>query len=334
MKPTEAVCVTGTETTLIVISQGDIASKNQGDALLDKVTWEEIQPVEGHRSFKRKHVRMWWLPDGVLWEDDIDLRWNKATGEQLSEVIFPSRHSASSGRPSLTMHPIGVPQYKTSAEVQYGGRAGTTVPPNQRISDWWKLFHKNKLNNTSISAFELTLEVTHHGPFLQTPSMFIEIGSTSETWGDLDAASFLADVMIEGLGLDRGLGLGSWNKGCAELELVVITLGGGHYAPRANYIGLLPHIRLGHMLASYALPFGEQDLPNDQWKNSVQSALSSTKISYPGGRIVCMIEKKAFKGWQRTLLKEYCAELGLEILQRKEIEQFSKSKLEEERVKD
>ena len=190
------------------------------------------------------------------------------------------------------------------------------------------------MNATSLSAFELTLEVTHHGPFLQTPSMFIEIGSTSETWGDLNAASFLADVMIEGLGLDSGLGMGGWDKGCAEHELVVMTLGGGHYAPRANYIALLPNIRLGHMLASYALPFGEPGLPNDQWKTSLQSALSSTRISYPGGRIVCMIEKKAFKGWQRDLLKEYCAELGLEILRRKDIEQFSASKLEEERVKD
>jgi D-aminoacyl-tRNA deacylase len=334
MKLIEAENVAATETTLIVISQGDIASKNQGDALLEKLSWEEIQSVEGHPSFKRQHVRMWWLPDGVLWEDDIDGRWKDATGEQLAEVIFPSRHSASSGRPSLTMHPIGVPQYKTSSEVQYGGRAGTTVPPNQRISDWWKLFHKKKQDANALSKFELTLEVTHHGPFLQTPSMFIEIGSTADTWGDLNAASFLADVMIEGLGLETGLGIGGWDKYCAERDLVVITLGGGHYAPRANYIGLLPHVRLGHMLASYALPFGEKETPNDQWKNSLQSALSSTKISYPGGRIVCMIEKKAFKGWQRDLLKEFCSELGLEILQRKDIEQYSESKLIEERVKD
>ena len=44
-----------------------------------------------------------------------------------------------------------------------------------------------------IEEFEVTLETTHHGPLLDTPTLFIEIGSTEEHWGRTDAAEVWAD---------------------------------------------------------------------------------------------------------------------------------------------
>jgi len=43
----------------------------------------------------------------IVKEDDLDLRWEEATGEVVDEVIFLSRHTAVSNRPALTVHPIG-----------------------------------------------------------------------------------------------------------------------------------------------------------------------------------------------------------------------------------
>ena len=40
---------------------------------------------------------------------------------------------------------------------------------------------------------------------------------------------------------------------------VLITLGGGHYAPKANKLALEPNVWLGHMLANHSLPFGTQE---------------------------------------------------------------------------
>lgn len=34
-------------------------------------------------------------------------RWQAATGESVAEVLFMSRHMAASGKPALTLHPIG-----------------------------------------------------------------------------------------------------------------------------------------------------------------------------------------------------------------------------------
>lgn len=43
----------------------------------------------------------------IVVEDDLDNRWEEATGEIVNEVIFLSRHTAVSNRPALTVHPIG-----------------------------------------------------------------------------------------------------------------------------------------------------------------------------------------------------------------------------------
>jgi D-aminoacyl-tRNA deacylase len=320
--------------TLIAISNGDIASRIQGEALLRKLKWDVLTLVEGHQAFCLKDVRLWFLPDRILWEDHLDDRWETSTGEVVREVLFPSRHSAVSGRPSLTLHPIGIPQVKIDEEIPYGGKAGCAVPPNPRISEWWKLFNQEITKYPSLEHFELTLEVTHHGPFLHAPSMFIEIGSTSETWGNLDAADFLSNIIIEGLGLRGSHQIGVWDESTARQDLVVMTLGGGHYAPRANHVGLLPRVRIGHMLATYSLPFGTLEHPDEQWKVSLHSAYMATKQAFPNGTIVCMIEKKAFKGWQRDLLKQYCEEMNLPIFQRKDVEAFSNSTKDKESVKD
>ena len=152
-------------------------------------------------AYSYKHARMWWVKDGCLWEDDLDKRWQEATGESPSEVIFPSRHSAASGNASLTLHPIGTMQVPHNEVPEYGGRAADCPPPNPRIAAWWR-----ELNRVaeSMDEFDLSLETTHHGPWIETPSLFIEIGSTAETWGHMGAAKLLAGIIYRGLGLDGG----------------------------------------------------------------------------------------------------------------------------------
>ena len=114
---------------------------------------------------------------------------------------------------------------------EYGGRAANCPPPNPRIAAWWRELNRVAEN---IDEFDLSLETTHHGPWIETPSLFIEIGSTAETWGHMGAAKLLAGIIYRGLGLDGGLGLGNW-EGAGR---VVVTLGGGHYAPRGKSLSI------------------------------------------------------------------------------------------------
>jgi D-aminoacyl-tRNA deacylase len=299
---------------LILVSGGDVASTNQAKELLKLADWDSLDSVEGHQAYSFKHARMWWIEDGCLWEDDLDKRWAKATGETPTEVIFPSRHSAASGNASLTLHPIGTMQIPPNEIPDYGGRAGDCPPPNPRIAAWWR-----ELNRVAseLDEFDLSLETTHHGPWIETPSLFIEIGSTSETWGHKEAAKLLAGIIHRGLGLDDSVGLGVWNG----QGRVVVTLGGGHYAPRGNLLASHEGIWIGHMLATYALPFSKNEVGevSGMWENSIRKAIAATKLGFPGGEVVCSMDKKAFKGWQRQAIRDLLEELGIPLLKSADI---------------
>ena len=299
---------------LIVVSGGDVASTNQANELLKLCDWKALEPVEGKPSYSFLHARIWWMEDGCLWEDDLDKRWELATGEKPSEVIFPSRHSAASGNASLTLHPIGTMQVPDDEVPEYGGKAADCPPPNPRLAAWWREMNRVA---SDMEDFDLSLETTHHGPWIETPSLFIEIGSTADAWGHEEAAVVLAGIIYRGLGLDGTNGLGNWDN----KSRVVVTLGGGHYAPRANMLGLHEGIWIGHMLATYALPFERDETGNvsGMWENSIRKAIAATKMAYPGGEIVCSMDKKAFKGWQRKAIRDLLEELEVPLLKRAEI---------------
>ena len=305
---------------LIVVSGGDIASVNQADVVRKLADWNAIGDVEGNPSYACQNVRMWVFPDGVLWEDDIDKRWFSETGERVAEVVFPSRHAAKSGRACLTLHPIGVMQLEAQTEPPYGGKAGDAPPPSTRLAAWWRSLLERS-NDTDLGGhFDVSLEVTHHGPWLEVPCLFIEVGSTSATWSHLGAAQLLGHLIHEGLGLDGSSGLGAWDATLNAGEPVLITLGGGHYAPRGNLTAAESGIWLGHMLATYALPFDGQpeggQLATGLWQQSITAAYRSTRQAFPNGNVVFSMDKKAFKGWQRQAIRSHVENLGASILKR------------------
>uniref|UniRef100_A0A0D3AMC0 Uncharacterized protein n=1 Tax=Brassica oleracea var. oleracea TaxID=109376 RepID=A0A0D3AMC0_BRAOL len=57
-------------------------------------------------------------------EDDLDSRWEEATGEAVDEVIFLSRHTTVSNRPAMPVHPIGVLHLKEGESPSHGGKPG------------------------------------------------------------------------------------------------------------------------------------------------------------------------------------------------------------------
>ena len=113
---------------LIAVNGNDIASVNQAKFLLEKKMWHQLDDVEDHKAYRYEHVRLWYLPERILWEDHLDKRWAAATNETVLEVIFPSRHSAKSGTPCLTLHPIGVPHLESNSVPEFGGESGFAPP--------------------------------------------------------------------------------------------------------------------------------------------------------------------------------------------------------------
>jgi len=315
--------------TLLVVSKPDIASTIQGDAILARGGWSEMEPIEGGRVWKhqRKEVWLWWFQNRLLMEDGLDTRFSSGAGVSIDEVIFLSRHFAASGRPSLTLHVLGVPGETPHGErAEHGGIKGEVMLPSTRFAAWYRLMcdaaHKHQL----VPEFELTIETTHHGPCLDVPTMFIEIGSSESHWGRVDAAEAWADVMEIGLGLGEGSGEGDWgalSENERSEQKVMIGIGGGHYAPRHTDVLRKTNCWAGHQLANYALGMDKPEdeawdpdegaLPTGAWNHAIRISVDSTRRAFPGGIVMAHLDRKSFKGWQRRVIKRLLKELGVPV---------------------
>ena len=101
-------------------------------------------------------------------------------------IVFISRHSSQSGKPTLSVHAPG-----NFGDAELGGLPKTlSVSPALAMQNALKalMHYKEKLNLN----YEVSFECTHHGPSLNVPTMFVELGSSAEQWSDLKAAEAVA----------------------------------------------------------------------------------------------------------------------------------------------
>ncbi|CAF2001597.1 unnamed protein product [Brassica oleracea var. botrytis] len=303
--------------TLIVATTSDPASINPAAALLAMPGWTAgpILPPD-MKSFVNKQTRVIQHDGSIVKEDDLDSRWEEATGEAVDEVIFLSRHTAVSNRPALTVHPIGVLHLKEGESPPQGGKPGWAALTSPRIGPWLRLLKKMAEAHSLVPEFEITLEGTHHGPITSKPTMFLEIGDTEEYWKRQDAAQVMALLMWEGLGLGGGEAVGDWNSETGKRK-VLLGIGGGHYAPRHMDVVLKDDVWVGHLLSGYSLPM-EEPKPGEKhiggtWRQSIQAAFEATIASFPGGEIVAHLDHKSFKGWQKKAITEFLAEQNINV---------------------
>ncbi|KAL3501541.1 hypothetical protein ACH5RR_035990 [Cinchona calisaya] len=308
---------------LVVATTLDPASINPAKALLAMPGWQHRGPTfDGMRSFiNGDKLRLLEHDKSIIAEDDLDQRWEKATGEIVDEVIFLSKHTAVSNRPALAIHPIGIPHLKEGDEAPQGGRPGWAAPPNPRMGQWLILLKKIAQSHNLIPEFEITFEATHHGPVTSKPTMFIEIGSTEDYWRREDAARVIALLVWEGLGLGEGASVGNWSSN-SERKKVLLGIGGGHYVPRHMDVILKDDVWVGHLLSGYSLPMEEPGQSKGKisakdiggtWKQAIKVAFDATKAAFPGGEILAHLDQKSFKSWQKNAITEFLGEQNIKI---------------------
>ena len=101
-------------------------------------------------------------------------------------IVFISRHSSQSGKPTLSVHTPG-----NFGDAELGGLPKTlSVSPASAMQNALKaLMHYKEALNLD---YEVSFECTHHGPSLNVPTMFVELGSSPTQWSDLKAAEAVA----------------------------------------------------------------------------------------------------------------------------------------------
>lgn len=159
-------------------------------------------------------------------------------------IIFASKHQSSKGDKSLTIH---APGNWNSAD--YGGVAGKVCPTSAQFmkQSFETLVEVAKEHNLD-KKYALSLEVTHHGPLIEKPCMFIEIGSSEIEWGDRKAAFVIAKTIFK---IMNNFKVNPYNE-------VAIGIGGPHYCQSFNKIQEKSNLALSHIIPQYVMPITEE----------------------------------------------------------------------------
>lgn len=206
-------------------------------------------------------------------------------------IVFASTHKSLKGAPSLCLHAPG-----NFRGADLGGKPGKICKTSAYVLKY--LFQELNKNAEIIKdKYNVTLEVTHHGPFIDIPCCFIELGSSIEQWNDLIAAKIIAKTILT---------LQDFKKENYSW-ISAIGIGGPHYAPNFNKIQLNSNYAISHIIPDYAAPINESMIKEAEEKTIEQIQ-------------EVIIDWKAFKSEDRQKLLDILKNLGLKYKRTSEVE--------------
>jgi len=152
---------------------------------------------------------------------------------EADQFIFATKHQSEKKVHSLSCHAPG-----NWGKAEAGGKdRKLCIAPAILLKNAFLELNKLAKNLNH----EVTLEVTHHGPYLEKPCFFIEIGSDEKNWQNKEAGKIISEVILNLL------------KNNNNNYKVAFGIGGPHYANTFNRRTLTTDIALGHICPKYQL---------------------------------------------------------------------------------
>ena len=175
----------------------------------------------------------------IIYTENLDL-------EKINKydfIIFASKHKSEKREKTLSVHAPG-----NWRSADFGGKTGKVCKTSALLLK--QIFEKLNENKEkyNLKNYKVTMEATHHGPLIDKPCIFIEIGSTENEWTDRRAAFIIAKTTFEAL---KEFKENPYNE-------VAIAIGGPHYCPNFNKIQLKSNIAISHVVPQYAFPLTEE----------------------------------------------------------------------------
>ncbi|MCS7124154.1 MAG: hypothetical protein NZ932_01890 [Candidatus Bathyarchaeota archaeon] len=268
---------------LLVASKKDPASMNITKQILENYPSErfkETSIVEVYAVKKdEKEIKLVVLDGELVYAQNIT-----SFSPSLELLIFLSRHSSESGIPTLSVHTPG-----NFGRASLGGkpRKLSVSPANAMrtaLKAMAQMIEERHLN------YKVSYEGTHHGPSLDIPTMFVELGSTPKQWADTKAAKVIADATMETISSFRE------NKAQAALGI-----GGPHYNEKFTKIALESDIAFGHIIPKYAV----HQIDEEMLKQCVEKTLEKVELA--------LLDWKGIKGEDKESLVKMLEKLDLKI---------------------
>lgn len=221
---------------LIVASKKDKAGIN----ITTQLSQFRKNPVFSSLEKDSRGFDFYLVEDEIVYTENLDLE----KLEKYDFVIFASKHQSEKKERTLSIHAPG--NFKNA---DLGGESGKVCKSSALFQK--QMFEKLKENADKYEIskeFKITLECTHHGPLINKPCVFIEIGSTLEEWMNRRAGFVVARTINE---IIQEFKEDPYSE-------VAVGIGGPHYCPNFNKIQLKSNVALSHIIPGYLFPITEE----------------------------------------------------------------------------
>lgn len=208
------------------IYSDETASSNIAASLRELLSLKEVERNENFHKFYANGIHMIGIKGKLINAEFID---NIVDGT----IIFLSRHSSSKGIPAFTVHSEG----NWSKDVSLGG-----LPKKLSVSSPYSMFKiLNSINSVNSTDIEVTYEATHHGPFTNNPSFFVELGGNEDTINSKFHAELLSKAIASSLEKEFAY------------DKIAVGFGGMHYAMKFTKLAINGNYAFSHIMPKYQI---------------------------------------------------------------------------------
>jgi len=203
-------------------------------------------------------------------------------------IIFATKHESVAKEKTLTIHAPG--NWK---QAKYGGQENKVCKTSAMFLKLLFNILNHETEKQKQKDYKISLEATHHGPLIEKPCCFIEIGSSLNEWQDEKAAEIIATTIKRAI---NNLVLDGFNYKST------IAIGGPHYCPNFNKIQLNSKYAIGHIIPEYIFPLTKEII-----KQAIEKTIEPVKTA--------IIDWKGCgKSKEREEIINILKELNLEVL--------------------
>jgi len=266
---------------LIVASTEDIAGTNIAQKIIDHYKFEELSETFQKNPTYSKTIQN--QETKLLFVDEEIINTQFITDFFTPQLlVFVSKHSSVSGIPTLSVHTPG-----NLAEAELGGiPRKVSISPASAMKN--ALLEMAKLREETGLNYEVSYECTHHGPSLDVPTMFAELGSSLKQWKDMNAAEAVAHAAMAAVSKRSSYP-------------TALGIGGPHYNARFTKIALNTQTAFGHIIPKYALPQVDAEIIKQCVERTVENVNSA------------ILDWKGIKGAHKDKLITALSKIGVPI---------------------
>jgi D-aminoacyl-tRNA deacylase len=255
---------------LLVHSTRDVAGVNIAESILHHYPFTKTKQTYQENPTYTAKINGKQVNFITLKEEAVNAQYLQEDFPNAKLIVFLSRHSSLSGKPTLSVHTPG-----NLSEAGLGGLPRTlsvapAVAMQTALRALMRLKQEMNLN------YEVSYECTHHGPSLNVPAMFIELGSSEAQWRDSTAAQAVAHSAMAAIA--------NFSK---TADSVALGIGGPHYNQKFTRMALAGEAVFSHMIPKYAISV----IDSEMLSQCIQRTLEKVTLAILDWKGITSIDK-------------------------------------------